>query len=313
MAEVDESKKLEFESPSDPPPTLTTAPVEKEKPLVEAPKDPVSHKDKYEIPQPLLFESKAEPDESKALTIVVDKPSEPITEEKRQIIRLRQIAPNVAARADDPSPGPRSASSATLLPHVALHGIDHSKNQLPCTNCKAILNVPHGIARFRCPQCQVDMAVDVSKLYSSQQISAGSGANKSASASATVTVTMMLQHQLMMSKSGASDSGFGPIGLSLGNNDDFEPSNNDVGDGSSFKFLNQASRRNSNNSTRSSGELSSDDVFGGGKERGIPRVSNDLKDVLSMFQQTFVVFDTTKPDCPSYEAEALSQADEFYT
>ncbi|TQE11349.1 hypothetical protein C1H46_003083 [Malus baccata] len=54
MAEVEESKKLESESPSDPPP----APVEKEKPLVENPKDPVSHKDKSEIPQPPPLESK---------------------------------------------------------------------------------------------------------------------------------------------------------------------------------------------------------------------------------------------------------------
>ncbi|KAM1201039.1 hypothetical protein ACFX2J_017198 [Malus domestica] len=75
----------------------------------------------------------------------------------------------------------------------------------------------------------------------------------------------------------------------------------------------EASRRNLNNSTRSSGKLSLDDVFGRGKERGIPRVLNDLKDALSTFQQTFIVSDTTKPDYPSYEADALSQADEFYT
>ncbi|KAM1561969.1 hypothetical protein ACFX1Z_005029 [Malus domestica] len=75
----------------------------------------------------------------------------------------------------------------------------------------------------------------------------------------------------------------------------------------------EASRRNSNNSTRSSNELLTDDVFGGGKERGIPRVSNDLKDALSTFQQTFIVSNATKPNYPSYEAEALSQAGEFYT
>lgn len=66
----------------------------------------------------------------------------------------------------------------------------------------------------------------------------------------------------------------------------------------------ETSRRNSNNSARSSGELSSDDVFGGGKERGIPRVSNDLKDALSTFQQTFVVSDATKPDYPILYASA---------
>ncbi|CAN6570061.1 unnamed protein product [Malus baccata var. baccata] len=60
----------------DPPP----APVEEEKPVVETPKDPESHKDKYEIPPPPP-ENKAEPDESKALAIV-EKTSEPAAEEK---------------------------------------------------------------------------------------------------------------------------------------------------------------------------------------------------------------------------------------
>lgn len=61
------------------------------------------------------------------------------------------------------------------------------------------------------------------------------------------------------------------------------------------------SRRESNNSVRSSGELSED----GGKERGnIPRVSEDLKDALSTFQQTFVVSDATKPDYPIMYASA---------
>ncbi|KAI4333252.1 hypothetical protein L6164_018085 [Bauhinia variegata] len=48
--------------------------------------------------------------------------------------------------------------------HVPAHGIDPTKIQLPCASCKAILNVPHGLARFACPQCGVDLAVDVSKL-----------------------------------------------------------------------------------------------------------------------------------------------------
>ncbi|RWW81195.1 hypothetical protein BHE74_00010433 [Ensete ventricosum] len=43
-------------------------------------------------------------------------------------------------------------------------GIDPTKIQLPCARCKAILNVPHGLARFNCPQCGVDLAVDLSKL-----------------------------------------------------------------------------------------------------------------------------------------------------
>ncbi|KAJ7980928.1 Phototropin [Quillaja saponaria] len=62
-----------------------------------------------------------------------------------------------------------------------------------------------------------------------------------------------------------------------------------------------SSRRDSNNSVRSSGD-SPDDR---GKElRGFPRVSNDLKDALSAFQQTFVVSDATKSDYPILYASA---------
>ncbi|KAK6144511.1 hypothetical protein DH2020_021331 [Rehmannia glutinosa] len=60
-------------------------------------------------------------------------------------------------------------------------------------------------------------------------------------------------------------------------------------------------RRDSGNSVRSSGDLSDD---GAGKERGFPRVSEDLKDALSTFQQTFVVSDATKPDFPIMYASA---------
>ncbi|XP_058753352.1 phototropin-1-like isoform X2 [Vicia villosa] len=61
------------------------------------------------------------------------------------------------------------------------------------------------------------------------------------------------------------------------------------------------SRRDSNNSVRSSGESSDDGREGG---RGIPRVSEDLRDALSAFQQTFVVSDATKPDYPIMYASA---------
>ncbi|KAA3489585.1 phototropin-1-like isoform X1 [Gossypium australe] len=61
------------------------------------------------------------------------------------------------------------------------------------------------------------------------------------------------------------------------------------------------SRRNSNNSLRSSDEFS-DNEFS--KDRGFPRVSEDLKDALSTFQQTFVVSDATKPDYPVLYASA---------
>lgn len=47
---------------------------------------------------------------------------------------------------------------------IPAHGIDPTKMQLPCANCQAILNVPHGLTRFSCPQCHVELAVDVSKL-----------------------------------------------------------------------------------------------------------------------------------------------------
>ncbi|XP_027345449.1 phototropin-1-like isoform X1 [Abrus precatorius] len=60
------------------------------------------------------------------------------------------------------------------------------------------------------------------------------------------------------------------------------------------------SRRDSNNSVRSSGESSDD----GREYRGIPRVSEDLRDALSTFQQTFVVSDATKPDYPILYASA---------
>ncbi|XP_039113703.1 protein FORGETTER 1 [Dioscorea cayenensis subsp. rotundata] len=49
-------------------------------------------------------------------------------------------------------------------PPPQAQGIDPSKIQLPCARCKAILNVPHGLNRFNCPQCGVDLAVDLSKV-----------------------------------------------------------------------------------------------------------------------------------------------------
>ncbi|KAI3755989.1 hypothetical protein L1987_55800 [Smallanthus sonchifolius] len=50
------------------------------------------------------------------------------------------------------------------LSQVPAHGIDPSKIQLPCANCKAILNVPHGLSRFACPQCKMELAVDLSRI-----------------------------------------------------------------------------------------------------------------------------------------------------
>nr|AML76466.1 putative LOV domain-containing protein [Cissus quadrangularis] len=62
------------------------------------------------------------------------------------------------------------------------------------------------------------------------------------------------------------------------------------------------SRRESGNSMRSSGEMS--DELIAGKDKGFPRVSEDLKDALSTFQQTFVVSDATKVDYPILYASA---------
>nr|AML79658.1 putative LOV domain-containing protein [Anemone hupehensis] len=71
----------------------------------------------------------------------------------------------------------------------------------------------------------------------------------------------------------------------------------------------ESSRRNSNNSVRTSEDSDGGGGGGGGigndKERAsIPRVSEDLKDALSTFQQTFVVSDATKPDYPILYASA---------
>lgn len=59
------------------------------------------------------------------------------------------------------------------------------------------------------------------------------------------------------------------------------------------KFKPENPRRESGGSVRSSGDSSD-----GGFNRNIPRVSEDLKDVLSTFQQTFVVSDASKADYP---------------
>nr|DAD35483.1 TPA_asm: hypothetical protein HUJ06_006123 [Nelumbo nucifera] len=60
-------------------------------------------------------------------------------------------------------------------------------------------------------------------------------------------------------------------------------------------------RRDSGTSVRTSDELSDD---GASKERAFPRVSEDLKDALSTFQQTSVVSDATKPNHPIMYASA---------
>ncbi|PHU04117.1 Protein strawberry notch [Capsicum chinense] len=58
----------------------------------------------------------------------------------------------------------QSQSQSQQRSSAFAHGIDPTKIQLPCAHCKAILNVPHGLSRFSCPQCGIDLAVDVSKI-----------------------------------------------------------------------------------------------------------------------------------------------------
>lgn len=69
----------------------------------------------------------------------------------------QMLPPELMSRARISNPPPPNQS-------VPAHGIDPTKIQLPCANCKAILNVPHGLARFSCPQCGVDLAVDLNKM-----------------------------------------------------------------------------------------------------------------------------------------------------
>ncbi|KAB1212843.1 hypothetical protein CJ030_MR5G010143 [Morella rubra] len=77
--------------------------------------------------------------------------------------QLPQMLPPELMRVQLKAPLPPSPSLPSSQ-HVPAHGIDPTKIQVPCAHCKAILNVPHGLARFACPQCGVDLAVDLSKL-----------------------------------------------------------------------------------------------------------------------------------------------------
>ncbi|KAL0009583.1 hypothetical protein SO802_011085 [Lithocarpus litseifolius] len=74
------------------------------------------------------------------------------------------VPPSYSPSLPPPLILPAPPSSQPLQQHVPAHGIDPTKIQVPCAHCKAILNVPHGLARFTCPQCNVDLAVDLSKL-----------------------------------------------------------------------------------------------------------------------------------------------------
>ncbi|KAF8692024.1 hypothetical protein HU200_039971 [Digitaria exilis] len=78
--------------------------------------------------------------------------------------------PPSAPTPPPPAPPPPSRRSAPRA-----QGVDPTKIQLPCARCKAVLNVPHGLSRFRCPQCGVDLAVDMSKLRHFLASAAGPG------------------------------------------------------------------------------------------------------------------------------------------
>lgn len=74
------------------------------------------------------------------------------------------------------------------------------------------------------------------------------------------------------------------------------------GDEPSSSKHRESTRRDSGNSFRNSGDSSDE---GTGFERSnYSRISNDLKDALSTFQQTFVVSDATKPEFPIMYASA---------
>lgn len=74
-----------------------------------------------------------------------------------------------------------------------------------------------------------------------------------------------------------------------------------VGVRRSREDMGKGGRRDSENSRQSS----EDSDAAGGKEKGwMPRVSEELRDALSAFQQTFVVSDATKPDHPIMYASA---------
>ncbi|CAM0902689.1 unnamed protein product [Alopecurus aequalis] len=83
----------------------------------------------------------------------------------------QRLPPQLMPKPSSSTPSPPNSSSAPAIPappqprkRAQAHGVDPTKIQLPCVRCQAVLNVPHGLANFRCPQCGVELAVDVSKL-----------------------------------------------------------------------------------------------------------------------------------------------------
>nr|AML79181.1 putative LOV domain-containing protein [Limonium spectabile] len=78
-----------------------------------------------------------------------------------------------------------------------------------------------------------------------------------------------------------------------------DDNNNDDGRGGGSSSSRRESRGSAGGESRpSEDDNTNNNNGGGGRIKAVPRVSEDLKDALSAFQQTFVVSDATKPDYP---------------
>ena len=89
----------------------------------------------------------------------------------KEMIERTSAAESGTTTSSSSSPPPKSPAKPSLPPPTQprrgappAQGVDPTKIQLPCAHCQAVLNVPHGLARFRCPQCGVDLTVDHAKL-----------------------------------------------------------------------------------------------------------------------------------------------------
>lgn len=110
--------------------------------------------------------------------------------------RMEQRLPPQLMPKSTSSSSPAPKSPAKLSPPLPTkprrgappaQGVDPTKIQLPCAGCQALLNVPHGLARFRCPQCGVDLAVDHAKLQ--DFLASSNSAAPSGPAPTSVTTT----------------------------------------------------------------------------------------------------------------------------
>ncbi|KAL5216267.1 hypothetical protein ABZP36_007668 [Zizania latifolia] len=107
----------------------------------------------------------------------------------------QRLPPQLMPKSSSPSSSsaPKSSTSPAPSPPAQprkgapqAQGVDPTKIQLPCAHCQAVLNVPHGLSRFLCPHCGVDLAVDLSKLQNF--LAASDNAAAAAPPDATATV-----------------------------------------------------------------------------------------------------------------------------